>query len=178
MQTFKKTNKMLGSVGSPLLTQLMNKAGIGESEPDLKFNMEWKDLEELYVGIATGFVEQVNAFHMSVQALKDNVYPTTDELTVTINGMVRDIDTLTKELVTIHDCHKDKTGVIDDDGITMMLTLSQDYKTVAARIASLLMPSMITITEYMSEMNNAKQKESLQNPNVVSDVIIKESKTQ
>jgi hypothetical protein len=178
MQTFKKTKQKLGPVGSPLLTQLMDKAGIGSDSVDLGSNIKWEDLEELYVSIASGFVEQVNAFNIAVKALKESIYPTSGELTITINGMARDIETLTKELVTIHDHHKDKTDIINDDDIPMMLTLSQDYRTAAARIQSLLLPSMITITEYLSEMNHVTQQAKMQDPNVISDVIIKESKSE
>jgi len=171
-----------GPVTFPLLSQLMDRAGIQPN--DQTVNMTWDELEDLYQVVANGLVNQAVSLNTAITLFKQYAYNAGDELIITIKGLTADIEKLTQELVTIRKYHKDKTGKVDDSEISAFLTIGSDYKTAADRIQSLLVNPMLTVTEYLVEMQqqlklkeetdaSLQKQKDLVDPTVISDVEVK-----
>jgi hypothetical protein len=157
----------------------MDRAGI---VPDEKpFTMLWEELEELYNVVAGGLIDQAISVNQAIGLFKQYAVSMNSELTITIQGLTRDIETMTQELMAIHKHHVGKVGKVGDDDISAFLTLGSDYKTAADRIQSLLVSPMLTVTEHLIEMQTQlqakveedKKMKDLVDPTVISDAIVK-----
>lgn len=171
-----------GPVTFPLLNQLMDRAGITADEKP--FTMTWDELESLYQTVAGGLVDQVLSLNQAISLFKQHATPINGELTITIQGLTRDVETLTQELIAIRKHHEGKTGKVEDDDISAYLTLGSDYKTAADRIQSLLVSPMLTVTEHLIDMQSQLKKlhdeqieeqkqKDLVDPTVISDAVVK-----
>lgn len=172
--------KSSSPVTYPILNQLMERAGISNEEKT--FTMKWEELDELYNVVGSGLIEQALSINSAIGAFNLHAVPMTNELAITVNGIVKDITVMTDELLAIRKHHEGKTGFVQDEDISVFLTTGQDYKTAADRIQSLLVTPMLTVSEYLIEVQQAmlkrsaeeKLKNDLLDPTVISDVEVKE----
>lgn len=172
--------KSSSPVTYPILNQLMDRAGISNEEK--QFTMKWEELDDLYNVVGSGLIDQAISINSAIAAFKLHAVPMTNELAVTVNGITKDIVTMTDELVAIRKHHEGKKGFVQDEDISIFLTTGQDYKTAADRIQSLLVTPMLTVSEHLIEVQQAmlkkdaedKLEKDLVDPNVISDAVVKE----
>ena len=96
----------------------------------------------------------------------------------TINGVVRDLDVFTNQLVDLHKLHEGKTGIINDpDELALCISIFNQYSGFSDRFRSVIFPVVITITEAYSESQELAKPSEASDISVITDVeIISETK--
>jgi len=112
----------------------------------------WEELDNIYNGVMEGLLIMAAKVNEVVAAVKDHPNTNKSLLSVTVRGMADDIERYMSDLVTIHQKHESKQGVItNEDDLALCLSLFNDYYTVNQYIHSTMLDPMITITEIASE---------------------------
>jgi hypothetical protein len=155
---------------------LMNKLIEENGYSGKKLTQEWKEVDELYFAIAHSIVDVLTEVRTATDLFKEEHELVSQETIITINSINQDLDKFSEELVQIRERHEGKTGVISPDSEDMVICMSvyNDYVILSDRFKALTFPAMLNLTEAMIEIS---QKKKLQDPGVVSDVVIKEVDT-
>lgn len=160
---------------SPLMDKLFANAGIGKE----KTEQNWESLEDIYQAIGSGIVETAEQVNQAVQMIRSVGIENNRELAISVNGLTRDIEAYAETLAQIHKRHAGKTGQVKDgDELVSLFSIFEDYSALNGRMRANTMPVMLTITEHISiAANQLKEKaaQDAQDPNVVTDVVVKES---
>jgi hypothetical protein len=176
---------------APLLDRLMARGhanlvlqGINIPEPDGKALQDWSRLETIYRDIATGIVNVGTEVNQAVAAIRAAKLPDTTELSIVVKQFSDDLERFTDTLVQIHNRHQGQAGpVIDANLLALYLSCGNDYTTLYEQFRGLVFPAMETITDYTlrarTKLLAEQQAEQLtpeQDPNVITDVEVKEVK--
>lgn len=113
----------------------------------------WEDLEEVYTALAEGVgVTAVELFNI-VKKIQEEKIPTTAEFNISINGISRDLNDISKDLATIHDAHKQYSGPIkDQDELALCLSLFTDYANLGDLFNSVTFNPMLTVSEFLASV--------------------------
>lgn len=160
---------------STLLDKLMDNAGLN-TQP--KYSQSWDDLNNLYEAIGSQILAIGVQVNNAIKVIMSTGISNNTELKICIDGLRRDIEMYTKDLITIKSRHNDKSGnVKDGNELAFMLSIFEEYTGMQERIQANAFPVMLTITEHLSialASNKTKAEEELTDPTVVSDIEVKE----
>ena len=170
-------NKMVST--NPVLDKLFENAGI-KNEPEIKQN--WQQIDEIYESIATGIVSVASEVNQAIRAINLLGVDSNAELAINVRSLTRDLETYSHDMVAIKERHKDFSGPVKDgEELALCLSVFEDYVALNDRFRANVFPVVITVTEFLAEAvsnNKEKVKETmasdLTNPNVVSDIEVKE----
>lgn len=166
---------------NPVLDKLFKNAGIGVAPQNPQ---TWEQIDSMYEGIGEYILvmgEEVNnaVKVISLLGISGNV-----ELTTSVRGLTNDIESYTKDLISLKSRHTDKSGPVQDgDDLVLCLSCFEDYFALNERIRANMFPIMLTVTEYLQEAvskNGKKLEEAaaaaeLADVSVVSDIQVKET---
>ena len=115
--------------------------------------------------------ELADAIRLLVRANID-----TGEIRVTINGIQKDMESAFGKLIGLRQRHINKTGVIKTvDDYSAYMALGLDYNQLNENIQVQLWTPLTVVTEYV---NQAHYKLNATNPDVVTDVTVKQVQEQ
>lgn len=134
----------------------------------------WESLEQFQTVLGNMLVEigseLANAIRLLVRAGID-----TGEIRITINGIQKDMESAFGKLLGLRQRHLGKTGVIKNvEEYSSYMALGLDYNQLNENIQVQLWTPLTVVTEYV---NQAHQKLSATNPDVITDVVAKETAT-
>lgn len=137
----------------------------------------WEEMMGIYEECARAIADVTSEFNKATSMIRQLKLTPTPEVLIHLNGFSNTIEKLCDELLTVKKRHEGLTGVIPIDDISLGVSILEDYSVFKERIPSLLMPIMLTLTEFISDgvhaMKQQKKLEDLQNPGVISDVEVK-----
>lgn len=147
----------------------------------------WDDLMEIYVANKEMLYEVPAQILYLFSVEKIGNFMENPKLTADlIRCMQADIDQMKQELEEIAAGHKHKTGkAVDDDDFIQSLTFIEAYNSFKVKFEGVILPNVQTITQHydaavakVQEIVQAEQaKESITDPNVISDAVIIENPT-
>lgn len=160
---------------SALVSDLFNKADI--PVPD-EVKQRWEDLEVIYQANADSLFDIALQIRNCTDLIRRVPCSNQKEVTDTINGVVRDLDVFTNQLVDLHKLHEGKTGIINDpDELALCISIFNQYSGFNDRFRAVIFPVVITITEAYSEAEELAKQIDASDVNVITDVeIISETK--
>jgi len=176
---------------APLLDRLMARGhanlvlqGIDVPEPDGQSLQDWGRLDGLYNEIAQGIINVGTEVNQSVAAIRVARLTNTTELSLAIQTLSDDLLRFSDTLVAIKDRHKQYSGKVHDASLlTIYLGCGQEYTLLYEQFRALVFPAMETITDFTLRARNklladeeAAQLTPEQDPNVITDVEVKEDK--
>lgn len=161
---------------SPLLDKLMGNLDLNK---EFKHEQTWESLTDIYNAVATSIVSigtEVNNAIRTINALgvTDNV-----ELTVSVNGLRRDIEQYTKDILIIRSRHEGQSGEVKDGNeLALLISIFEDYTGMQERIQANAFPVLLTVTEHMSaavvKKREEEEQQKLIDPTVITDVEVKD----
>jgi hypothetical protein len=167
--------KNVSKVGAnPLLDSLFQNAGI---EANTSGMQKWSELDDIYQAVATAIVTTGTQINDCIRLINHIGVSDSKELETSINGLTRDIEQYSKDLVHIRSHHVQKTGIVKDGGdLALLLSLFEDYRGLDERFRANVFPVMLTVNEFLAEASSkekASQDNGLLDPNVITDVEVK-----
>lgn len=165
---------------NPVLDQLFKNAGIS-TEP--KITQNWKQIDEIYEAVATGIVSVASEVNQAIRAINLLGIQSNAELATNVRALTRDLETYSHDMVVIKSRHEGRSGTVKDgEELALCLSIFEDYVALNDRFRANVFPIVITVTEFLAEaVANNKDKvqevmvNDLTNPNIVSDVEVKET---
>lgn len=159
---------------------------LGAKEEE-KSKQSWDDLEGLFKACSEALVisnrEMVEMY--SLPGVVENI-ENRQEVSVALNGLHRDINAFSEELKQIHALHINKTGfVTDENELSACIQIFELYFAFQTRYQSVIIPTVVLLAEEagkaavniqrkMDEAAAEKQLTPEQDPNIVTDVAVKE----
>lgn len=176
------------------MTKKVNEAqalmqGIYDSGDSLKqeTKQSWDDLKSIYHSCAEALVVANNSVVQlfKVPGVIEHV-PNRQETKISILGLDKDIKFFSEELKNIYKLHEGKTGLIDDENdLSACLQIFEMYHNFQSRYQSVIIPSVLVISEEVGKAAEAMRATieankltDEQNPNVITEVEVKEPKDQ
>lgn len=155
---------------SDLLNTLLVRADIPIKEEEPK--QKWDDVDNLYMELANSIVDIGSQVNETIRAINAGSLNNVQDLTITINGINRDLLSFTEDLIKIRSLHADKTGfIVDENDHALCLAVFNDYVMLNDRFRAVIYPSTITMTEILFEAMQSSKTDT----NVVTDVAFKET---
>lgn len=179
---------------APLLDRLLerNRQSLKSEGIDLqaiatsnKNTTHWEQADEVYNAIAEGIYTTANEINDVFNAIKRVKLENSNELVLTVNTSMADLQTFTTDLLSIKKRHEGLSGVVKD-GTELSLSMSviQDYTILGEKLKSMAFMTMVTLTEFLAEarmkVNKLMNEEVLNNaqdPNVITDIQPKEKQS-
>ena len=160
---------------SVLVNELFNKADI--PVPD-EVKQRWEDLEVIYEANAESLFDIALQIRNCTDLIRRVPCSNQKEVIETINGVVRDLDIFTNQLVDLRKLHEDKTGIINDpDELALCISIFNQYSGFSDRFRAVIFPVVITITEAYSEAEELVKQSEASDVSVITDLeIISETK--
>lgn len=162
----------------------------GALNPDYKneeSKQSWDDLEGIYKSCTEALIVANNSVVelFKIPGVMQNI-ENRQETKICILGLNKDIKFFSNELKEIHKSHDGKTGLIKDENeLGTCLEIFEKYHSFQTTYQSVIIPTVITLSQEVGKaaqtMNEKIRKEQelldSQNPNVITEVEIKESTT-
>ena len=160
---------------SVLIDNLFNKADIPVPE---EVKQRWEDLEAIYQANADSLIDIAIQIRNCTDLIRRVPCSNQKEVIETINGVVRDLDTFTNQLVDLHKLHEGKTGIINDpDELALCISIFNQYSGFSDRFRAVVFPVVITVTEAYSEAEELVKQSEATDTSVITDLeIISETK--
>lgn len=145
----------------------------------------WDELKDIYEKISSGI--DVSVHHLAKELQDESLYeffPDKNQAVILIKGLESDIARLRKELSDIYALHKDRTGGFGEDVQDLMkcIEIGENYTSFNTRFSALIIPNITLLSDSIRKAHDAKAvvmkaiaEMNEQNPNVVTDVVAKES---
>ena len=139
-----------------------NRAHKNRKQNDLELiKQSWSEVDAIYDSIALGIVEIAQSINNAIQMIAAHGYADNQELIVTTKGLNRDLNDLAGELKTIKARHEHHSGIIDsEEEFALSLSVFTDYNVLSDRFKSVVFSPMLTLTEFMSEMEANERKKT------------------
>ncbi len=154
------------------LTKAVKKAYRNKGIPEKKGR--WEDLDAIYNACVEGIITIAATVSQFVESIKS--YPSrliTNETSVVVSGLARDLEKFSKDLVFIHNRHIDKSGIIKtEEEHALAINISIDYMNFNDRFITVTAEPVVTITEQLLLI---KEKYSAEMQDVVQDEVINEN---
>lgn len=141
-----------------------------ENQPDKKQNHYWSDLDDLYAANANSIYTATTQVQYATNILKNSEHNTSRELVTTVDGLTRDLLSLSSDLTAIKELHINKVGMIKDgDELMTAIGIYESYKSIADRLQTVIFQPMLTITEFLAlaSQNMAKSIAEQENQELV-----------
>jgi hypothetical protein len=160
---------------SALVSDLFNKA---ELPVPNEVKQRWEDLEVIYQANADSLFDIALQIRNCTDLIRRVPCSNQQEVIQTINGVVRDLDIFTNQLVDLHKLHEGKTGIINDpDELALCISIFNQYSGFNDRFRAVIFPVVITITEAYSEAEAIVKQNEASDVDVITDLeIISETK--
>lgn len=141
------------------LTKAVKKAyrnkGIAEQKE------KWEDLDAIFNECAKGLItiaENVNQFVYSIREFPSNLI--TNETSVVVSGLAKDLETFSKDLAFIHNRHIGRSGSIKtEEEHALAIHISIDYMNFNDRFITVTAEPLITLTEQLLLIKDKYQAE-------------------
>lgn len=117
----------------------------------------WGEFDDLSNTCGTSLINTLQHINglVGTEGLVDNI-EFLNEATVLINGIKRDINIFTDELVAIKKRHEGRKGQIcSDEDVMESISIGNDYITYDERFRSIVVPAVLSLTEMVA---NAAQR--------------------
>ena len=156
-----------------LLGNLLHKADIkpdtGEA-PAFQSNQSWDAIEDISSKVAHMLVDVAVEINNTIRLI-NSANIDNKEVHITIEGLKRDLGSYTDKVVSLKQKHAGRAGqVVNADEYSVCMSIGLEYMSLNEEIRALLFQPITTLTEYA---NVALQQLNAQNPNVVTDVVVK-----
>lgn len=117
-----------------------------------KIDQNWSQVDELYNTIATGIVEVAANVNQAIQLINlVSVDKNENEIVAVTRTMKNDIESFTRDLITIQSRHKNYGGPIrDENELALCLSVFSDYSELNERFRAIIFNPMLTITEFLT----------------------------
>ena len=145
----------------------MTKKSVGRLERDLvdsknknakkmrddyfKKNTGWDDANDLYQAAAlmvVGTGETIRQGYSDKTVFDHFNQQEKVEVNTSINGMNKDLQQFTTELLVLQDLHKDRSGAVKtDDDFTKIIEIGQAYSDFTARFSAVVSPNQKFLTD-------------------------------
>ncbi len=153
---------------SALVNNLFNNADIPVPE---EVKQRWEEIEGIYQASAEGIVDVGVQINNCVDLIRRVPCSNQQEVIDTVNGVKRDLESFTTQLIDLHKLHEGKTGIINDpDELALCIQIYNQYIAFSDRFKSVIFPIVLTITEAYSESQAIQQQQ--QNDDGITDVEI------
>lgn len=183
-----KSKKVPGMEKSMNDAQLIMSGALNPTLAKEESKQSWDDLEGIYKSCSEALVVANNSVVelFKIPGVIDNI-ENRQETKVALLGLNKDIKFFSEELKTIHNNHAGKTGLIENESeLGQCLEIFEKYHSFQTTYQSVIIPTVITLSEEVgkaAELMNKKiaEQEALaaaQDPNVVTEVQVKEPTTQ
>jgi hypothetical protein len=114
---------------------------------------KWEELNDIYLSIANGIVSIADSINTSIIYLKQIQELCSKELIDTVNGVNRDINLFTNDLIKIKKRHEGFQGYIKDENeLALCLSIYNDYVILNERFKAIIFHPMLTVTEYLNNI--------------------------
>ena len=134
---------------SSLVDNLFSNANIPN---DIVAKQNWEELNDLYFTVAQSIVIVGENINESIKTINSIGMSDNKELIVSIDGLRRDIESFTSDLIKIKKRHEGKTGVINDgDDLALCFSIFNDYIILNDRFKAIVFPVVLTVTEHLAE---------------------------
>lgn len=158
-----------------LLGQLFDRAEIhtdASEAPEFQSNQSWDKIQDISQAVANMLVDVAIEINKTIQLI-NHANISNKEIHITIEGLKRDLASYTDKVVALKQKHADKVGLVTNaDEYSVCMSIGLEYMSLNEEIRALLFQPITTLTEYA---NVAIQQINAQNPNVVTDVQVKEA---
>jgi len=136
---------------SKLVNDLFSSAGIPQEET--KSKQSWSDVDAIYNTIASSIVEIGSNINDCIRIINQNGGNANNELVITVNGLTRDIEEFSKDLLKIKKRHEGFFGLVNDDNeLALCLSVFNDYVILNDRFKAIIFQPILTITEFMADI--------------------------
>jgi len=107
----------------------------------------WQDLDEIYDCIAQQILMSGKTIRdlLEVEGIRERLNDRR-EMVIAINGFVKDLDTFSTALKTIHDKHLGKVGLITGDDFILSINVFEEYRALSVQFDSVVMPNIVYIS--------------------------------
>lgn len=123
---------------------------VNESNPSY-IKQSWEEIDAIYQAIAEGVLDSAVNLEVAVKLLTERGCKEVETMRVAVI-LKDDLETIVSELQAAHELHVGKTGTIEDDEAQQLCFLLYDmYTAIGSKFTTLILPTMITITEYLQE---------------------------
>lgn len=157
---------------SALVHNLFNKAEI--PVPD-EVKQRWEEIEDIYQASAHGIVDIGVQINNCLNLIRQAPCSNHKEVIDSINGVKRDLENFTDQLIDLHKLHEGKTGIINDpDDLALCIQIYNQYVAFNDRFKAVVFPIVITITEAYSESQAILQQQNQQDDGITDVEIISE----
>ena len=172
---FPQKEKLNAAPKGSLLGTLFERADIKPDEgtaPEFQSNQTWDKLDEISQAVSTMLVQVAIEINKTIQLI-NHANISNKEIHITIEGLKRDLASYTDKIVALKQKHAGKSGLVTNaDEYSVCMSIGLEYMSLNEEIRALLFQPITTLTEYA---NVAIQQINAQNPNVVTDVQVKEA---
>lgn len=165
---------------NPVLDQLFKNAGIQTPSSVREANTQkWEQMDTFYQEIGSAIITIGEEVNKTIGVMRELGVDKNAEVAVTVSGLTKDLEQFTSELLQNRKRHEGLTGPVKDgEELALCLSIFNDYVLLNDRFRAMTFPAMLTLTEHLTEaVAKAKSANDLQDPNVVTDVEVKEVKT-
>lgn len=157
---------------SALVYDLFNKADIPVPE---EVKQRWEEIEEIYQASAHGIVNVGIQINNCINLIRQVPCSNQNEVIESVNGVTRDLESFTNQLVDLHKLHEGKTGIINDpDDLALCIQIYNQYVAFNDRFKVVIFPIVITITEAYSESQAILQQQNQKDDGITDVEIITE----
>jgi hypothetical protein len=163
---------------NPALDRLFKNAGISTPKPQVQ--QSWEEVDGLFQTVAEGLVNIGHEVNSSIKLMRSLGMNSNAEVAITVRGLTSDIESFATDLGKIKSRHEGFKGQIKDgEELALCLSVFNDYMVLNDRFRAVVFPAMLTVTEHLTDaMTQAKKKDELTDPTVISDAVVVESPKQ
>lgn len=134
----------------------------------------WEELEHIYQTSAEGLYSIISGITSLVEAGTTLDKEDTDKtIGFVVAAVSSDSNKFSKDLVKIHNQHKDKTGIVDDDGeYALYLGLFQAYVEINTVMRNVTLEPMMVISEFVENLVIKKNAELAAEKNAADNAAV------
>lgn len=119
----------------------------------------WDELNDLYTSMAHGIYDTASNVQIAIASvgrasIKDN------EANIAIEGLNKDIDSFTTQLLDLKKTHADKTGVVKDGNeLAAFIEIAELYTDFELRFRAVTLPTVLVIMDHVGRVVNEMKKQ-------------------
>ena len=134
----------------------------------------WNEVGNIYNSIANAIVTIGQNVNIAIQSINEASNIDKQEIILTVNGIRRDLEAFTTDLLTIYNAHKDHSGIVNgEDELALCISVFNDYTILSDRLNAVMFPAMLTVTESLAEV--AQQAQQVVIPVTIDGEVVIES---
>lgn len=129
----------------------------------------WEEVTALYNVIGGRLIDTLIAVNKAIVVIRESGVVVSRDVFTAIEGIKKDVDSFTLDLLAIRKRHDDKTGIIKkEDELMLCVSIFGDYETMANRFTSLIFTPMLTITECLKDIERVKEEANKNNEAIIA----------